>query len=58
MVLSVLTDGTIDLGTSLAGAGTAITTQVGAVLPVALPIAGALIAVTIGWRYFKRFVRG
>lgn len=49
---------TIDLGANLAAAGAEVTEQVAAALPVALPIAGAIIAVTIGWRLFKRFVRG
>lgn len=49
---------TIDLGSALATAATAVTEQVGAALPVALPVAGAIIAVTVGWKIFKRFVRG
>lgn len=48
----------IDLGDGLTAAGTAITTQVGDALPIALPIGGALLAVGIGWRFFKRFVKG
>lgn len=48
----------IDLGGSLSAAVTAITEQVGGALPIALPVAGAILAVTIGWRLFKRFVRG
>lgn len=48
----------IDLGGSLAGVVTAITEQVGGALPVVLPVAGAILAVTIGWRIVKRFVRG
>lgn len=48
----------IDLGTGLAAAGTSVEAQVNAALPIALPIAGALLAVTIGWKFFKRFVRG
>jgi phage protein D len=48
----------IDLGTALTSAATAITTQVGDALPVALPVAGAILAVGIGWKIFKRFVRG
>lgn len=49
---------TIDLGGSLATAAAAITGQVGAALPVALPVAGAILAVGVGWKIFKRFVRG
>lgn len=48
----------IDLGTSIGTATAEITTQVGAVLPAALAVGGALIAVSIGWRVLKRFVRG
>lgn len=51
-------DPTIDLGGSVALAVTAITTQIVAVLPLALPVAGSILAVTIGWKLFKRFVRG
>lgn len=51
-------DPTIDLGTSAATAVTAIMTQLSTVLPVALGVGGTVIAVTIGWRLFKRFVRG
>lgn len=48
----------IDLGTGLTAAGTAIETQISAALPIALPIGAAVLAVTIGWKFFKRFVRG
>lgn len=48
----------IDLGASLSTAVTAITEQVGGALPIALPIGGAILAVGIGWKLFKRFVRG
>lgn len=50
--------GGIDLGGGLTAAGASITEQVGAALPIALPIAGTLLAVSIGWKLFKRFVRG
>jgi hypothetical protein len=49
---------TIDLGSALTTAGAAVTTQVGSALPVALPIAGAILAVGVGWRIFRRFVKG
>lgn len=49
---------TIDIVSALSGAVAEITEQVGGALPVALPVAGALLAATIGWRIFKRFVRG
>lgn len=48
----------IDLGTALSAAALEIQTQVGAALPVALPVAGAILAVGVGWKIFKRFVRG
>lgn len=49
---------TIDIVSALGGAATAVTTQVGGALPIALPIAGAILAASIGWKLFKRFVRG
>ncbi len=51
-------DPVIDLGTSLTAAVSAITTQVAAALPIALGVGGTIIAVVIGWKLFKRFVRG
>ena len=52
-MFGILAEG-IDLGTALTGAATSVTTQVGAALPVALPIGGSIIAVVIGWKLFKR----
>ncbi|WP_206348520.1 hypothetical protein [Leucobacter sp. CX169] len=49
---------TIDLGAALGTAATSITTQVSAALPAALGVGAAIIAVTVGWKIFKRFVRG
>lgn len=49
---------TIDIVSALSGAVTAINAQVGGALPIALPVAGAILAATIGWKLFKRFVRG
>lgn len=49
---------TIDIATSVAAAVTAINEQVGGVLPQALTVGGLLLAATIGWKVFKRFVRG
>jgi uncharacterized membrane protein YqgA involved in biofilm formation len=40
----------------LAPAGSSITDQVTAVLVVALPIAGGILALFIGWKILKRFV--
>lgn len=48
----------IDLVGSLAEAVSAITEQVGGALPIALGVGGLILAATIGWRLFKRFVRG
>lgn len=48
----------IDLGAALTTAATAITDQVGAALPAALGVGAAIIAVTVGWKIFRRFVRG
>lgn len=48
----------IDLGAGLTAAATALTEQVAAALPIALPIGAAILAVTIGWKLFKRFARG
>lgn len=33
---------------------TAVTTEISAVAPVAMGIAGAIIAIVIGWKVFKR----
>lgn len=49
---------TINIVDALSGAVTAIQEQVGGALPIALPIAGAILAAGIGWKLFKRFVRG
>lgn len=34
--------------------GTAVTTEIAAVAPVAMGIAGAIIAIVVGWKVFKR----
>lgn len=31
---------------------------IGDILPVALPVAGTILVVTIGWRLFRNFTRG
>lgn len=49
---------TIDLGAALGTAASSITAQVGSALPAALTVGAAIIAVTVGWRVFKRFVKG
>lgn len=48
----------IDLVGSLGAAVTAINEQVGGSLPLALGVGGAILALGIGWKLFKRFVRG
>lgn len=49
---------TIDIVSALGTAVTAMQTQIGGALPIALGVAGALLAATVGWKVFKRFVRG
>jgi hypothetical protein len=41
----------------LSPAATGITDQITSVLTVVLPIAGGLIALMLGWRLLKRFVK-
>lgn len=48
----------IDLGSALGAAATTVTGQVNGALPVALPVGGGILAIFVGWRIFKRFVRG
>ena len=31
---------------------------IGQVLPIALPVAGTILVITIGWRLFRNFSRG
>lgn len=38
--------------------GTAITAELTPALASAMPIAGTLIAVAVGWKLFRRFVKG
>lgn len=47
-----------DLGTAIQGAVDQVTAQVGASLPIVLPIAGGLLAIGIGWKFAKRFIKG
>lgn len=51
-------DPEIDLGAGLTSAAAEITAQVGAGLPIALGVGAAILAVTVGWKIFRRFVRG
>lgn len=48
----------ISITTGLTDAAETLSDSVNAALPVALPIGAAILAVTIGWKLFKRFVRG
>jgi hypothetical protein len=52
-----LLDSAIDLSTAATSAATAITTQISAVLPIALTTAGSILAVVVGWKIFRRFVK-
>ena len=47
-----------DLAAAIQGAVDQVTAQVGASLPITLPLAGGLLAVGIGWRFAKRFLKG
>lgn len=48
----------LDLGTALTGASADMFAQISPALTAAIPVALAVLAVTIGWRVFKRFARG
>jgi hypothetical protein len=41
----------------LTSVGTAITSELTPALAAAMPIAGTLIAVGVGWKFFRRFVK-
>jgi hypothetical protein len=41
----------------LSAVGTAVTAELAPALASAMPIAGTLIAVGVGWKLFQRFVR-
>jgi len=32
--------------------------SIGDILPIALPVAGTILVITIGWRLFRNFTRG
>jgi hypothetical protein len=42
----------------LSGATTGFTAQLGDAVTTALPIAGPIVALFVGWRVFKRLVKG
>lgn len=44
------------LTTAISSTATNIMSALGDVLPVALPVAGGIIAVYAGWRFFKHLV--
>lgn len=46
--------GALDIGDAASTASASILSQLGGVLPVALAVGAAVIAVTIGWRFFKK----
>lgn len=50
-IVTGLTNGLGSIANDLAGA-------IGAILPIALPIMGGLVAITLGIRVFRKFTRG
>jgi hypothetical protein len=57
-IVAAVTTPLFDLGSALTGMVDQITAQVGAALPVVLPVGGGLIAVGLAWKFGKRFVKG
>jgi hypothetical protein len=57
-VLTAAATPLFDLGASIQAAVDQVTAQVGASLPIVLPIAGGLLAIGIGWKFAKRFIKG
>lgn len=50
-VVTALTNGLGSIANDIAGA-------IGGILPIALPIMGAVVAITLGIRVFRKFTRG
>ena len=46
------------LTTALSTTADQMTGAIGDILPIALPVAGTILVVTIGWRLFRNFTRG
>ena len=46
------------LSTAMSAAATQIESVIGNAINVALPVAGTVLAITIGWRLFRNFTRG
>ena len=50
--------GVTGLITGLTSTAAQMQDAIGQVIPIALPVAGTLLVVTIGWRLFRNFTRG
>lgn len=46
------------LSTAMSAAASSIEGVIGNAVNVALPVAGTILAITIGWRLFRNFTRG
>ena len=46
------------LTTALSTTADQMESAIAAVLPIALPVAGTILVITIGWRLFRNFTRG
>ena len=57
-MIHALTTPLFDLGAAIQAAVDQVTAQVGASLPIVLPLAGGLLAVGIGWKFARRFLKG
>lgn len=50
--------GVTGLITGLTSTAASMQDAIGQVIPIALPVAGTILVVTIGWRLFRNFTRG